>query len=163
MSPSAPVPHAHQSIMIQGCRQAAQGPAAPSAPTDLWNQQQEPTSKLQSRPLWTSPLVHHPFPKAEDTDRANSFAPQHSHKSPACPALGKAVSCCHFCPAPQAFPLLTQAKGATPPALPVCPNPKEMLAGRQRPQSPRKGEVQVREPLWGARSRNCGVGERGLA
>lgn len=112
--------------MIQGCRQAAQGPAAPSAPTDLWNQQQEPTSELQSRPLWTSPLLHHPFPKAEDTDRANSFAPQRSHKSPACPALGKAVS---LLPSTASFPSSNTSQRGNSPSTARVSQPQRNDAG----------------------------------
>lgn len=144
---SAPcTPICHDTGMQAGSTRTCCSPA----PTDPWHQQQEPTSELQSRPLWTSPLLHQPFPKAEDTDRANSFAPQHSQKSPAPPALGKAVSCGHFCPAPQPFPLLTQTKGATSQSQRRNDAGWEIAAAK-----PWEGRGPgQREPLWGVRGRN---------
>lgn len=163
------VPHAHKSVMIQGYRQhkdlllpSTHKPVAPAAGAHQ-------TSKLQNRPLWTAPLLHHPFPKVETTDTELTALPlgiptSHPHAQP-WERLG--FFGWHFCPALQPFSLLTQAKGQLPQHCPCShPSPKAaMLGGRQWLQSPQKGKVQpsgmVWEPLWGARSRNCGVRERG--
>lgn len=152
--------------MIQGCRQAAQGPAAPPAPRDLWHQQQEPTSELQGRPFWTSPLLHHSFPKSENTDTEPTALPFGiPTNAPYAQPWERLFSGCHFCSAPHPFPLLTQPKGATPPALPVLESQSQRRneawweTAATRPSERRGPDLgMVQEPLWGARSRNCGVG-----
>lgn len=115
------VPHAHKSVMIQGYRQhkdlllpSTHKPVAPAAGAHQ-------TSKLQNRPLWTAPLLHHPFPKVETTDTELTALPlgiptSHPHAQP-WERLG--FFWLALLPSIATFLSSTTSQGATPPALPM--------------------------------------------
>lgn len=155
--PKCSMPHAHQSVAIQGC---STRPCCSPAPTEQWHQQ-----RAAEQILWTSPLLHQPLPKAEDTDREPTALPLSmltSHTQP----WERLFSSCHFCPALQPFPLVTQAKGATPPARAPVPATKKRVclvgdSGRKALGRARSGPAGWCGSCWGPRERNCGVREWG--
>lgn len=169
MSPGAPVPHAHQSVMIQGCRQAAQGPAAPPAPTPVAPAAGAHQRAIEQIPLDISPLSSPLSKGRRHGQRAKSFALRHPHKSPAHSALGKAVFQPPILPSTATFPSSNTSQGSNIPStarahVPV-PEKKRCLVG----DGGRKalGRASSRPPAWcrsrcGREEQNCGVGERVL-
>lgn len=129
-SPSAPVPRASKSAMTQGRGQAARGPTPPPrCPHTLpcllprvgtpGHRQQEPAGGLQNGPLqpFSAPSHIAPFNRQRTEPKALPLGVPLSH--PHTRPWEKLVSSSHVCQAQQHFPLLTQAKGATPPAPPA--------------------------------------------
>lgn len=107
-----------------------------------------PAASCRTDPLDIPPLAPAPSKGRRHRQRANSFAPQHAHKSHS--ALGKAVFQLPLLPSTATFPSCNTSQRGNSPSPCSRPSHKEesLLGGRQRPQSPRKGEVRASRMVW---------------